>query len=115
MKKHLILGWLICGLSVLSNAGIVTFTDTIRGQGIAANKKIDLQDDRYGYMLANPSTWPNEFTNYNVTDKVTLKFTDALKTYYNANWDFTVNFTLDRWDATGASLTQQTCTLKVSY
>jgi hypothetical protein len=116
MKKILFLS-LAAILFHAAHAGKVIFNQKLEGTAIASAASLETEDDKYAYMTTPPTnaTWSNEFTNYSVTNRISLKHTDALRRYYNFNWSISVPCTLNRWDASGNALTAQTFTLTISY
>lgn len=114
MRKILFTLLVLISPVTVSYAAIETASDVLIGTNIAASNTITVYDPQYTYISGNPS-WSSEFTNYKVTNRVTLRYTDALLNYYSAPWQFSVFFTFDRVDETLNNLTQQTCTLTVNY
>jgi RHS repeat-associated protein len=87
------------------------------GTGIVNAAEVKVEDDRYVYMTTAPgsSTWASEFYNYRVSNSVKLKYNESAKTYYTNGWTVTVPLRLDKWDATGAGMSNETFTLTITY
>jgi hypothetical protein len=62
---------------------------------------LEIRDQRYGYMVSNPSTYSNFFVNKKGYINVVLRFDDAKKKHYSTNWTCTVTYDIKYWDATG--------------
>ncbi|TND09947.1 MAG: YD repeat protein [Bacteroidetes bacterium] len=97
------------------HAGIVTQSIKLTGTNINTSNNLLVQDDKYPYMVANPSAWPSVFTNYAVNNYVTLKNTEADRHYYASPWTIQVDFTLMKWDQAGAAMSNETGTLSITY
>ena len=101
--------------AVVLRAGVTNFTAEYHGTQIANQAVIYLQDDQYPYMFANPGTWPNVFTNYNVINRVRLKYLDSQRKFYSASWTVSVPIEIKTYSTTGSLLATETKTLSIGY
>jgi RHS repeat-associated protein len=84
-----------------------------KGAGISG-ATLTVMDNQYDYMRTHP-TWPNEFTNKGVNDRITLKYTGENKKVYGQPWTISVNFTLKSWDAAGVERPSVSGNLSINY
>lgn len=121
MRKLFILALLLF-THLYCNAGITTVSTRQKGafnsltnpQGIGSTSY--LQDDEYGFMLSNPVTWDDVFTNCDHQNKVTLRYEESARVYYGTPWTLTVQCTLKKWDETGTAISpDEYFTLGIDY
>ena len=93
MKKNIII--LLLFVSAFANAGVTTFKSKYKGTQINNTAStLFVQDDFFNYMVNTP-TWPNEFTNSSVKNRIRFKYTASEKNYIVNNNDWSVTLTFD--------------------
>ena len=113
MKRILSVLIICLTISHVSWAAVSTVVATEKGPAINGTT-LNVQDDKYDYMLTHP-TWPQEFTNKSVKDRITLRYTGESKKMYGQAWTLTVPFTLKSWNQSGTALPDITGSLSVGY
>jgi RHS repeat-associated protein len=75
-----------------------------------------LQDDQYTYMLQNPTTWDDVFTNCNLENRVILRYEESARVYYGTPWSLAVQCTLKKWNSAGSAISpDEYFTLTIDY
>lgn len=104
------------------HAGVTTISGRQKGPYNASTAPLGvggltyIQDDQYAYMLANPTTWDDVFTNCNLENRVILKYEEGARTYFGTPWSLAVQCTLKKWDQTGTAITpDEYFTLTIDY
>lgn len=87
-------------ISTQLSAGIIEYNTYKKGGDLENSTGFSLKDMQYDYMQTVP-TWPNEFTNVSVQNRVILEFTGQEKEYYAAPWVITANFNVNAYDENG--------------
>jgi RHS repeat-associated protein len=107
---------LSAAITVVSNRMKGVYHAQNNPNGLVATKRIFLQDDQYSFMINNPSTWPQSFTNCSVSNRVVLHYEEGARVYYAAPWSMSVSCTLFKWGTNGAAVTpNETFTVTINY
>lgn len=107
---------LSAGVTTVSVRQKGAYDAAINPSGIQTGATSTLFDDQYGFMVNNPSTWSDVFTNCEVKNRVTLRYEESARVYYSTPWTLTVQCTLKKWDAAGvAILPDELIDLEIDY
>ncbi|OFY11305.1 MAG: hypothetical protein A2W94_07175 [Bacteroidetes bacterium GWE2_42_42] len=103
-------------ISVSAFSSTQTLLDGLRGTTLINGAKIQVEDQHYEYMVANPSTYQDYFVNN--SSKVNVRFYyDQSNTlnYYSTSWSCTVTYTLRLYSASGSYYDYTNQQLMVEY
>ncbi len=81
--------------SLTALGGTQTYTGVLIGSNISTTNQIHHQDGEFPTMQSNPSTWWQDFTNYKVTNKISLKWDRSQVDVYDQTFTTTVNLLIE--------------------
>ena len=115
MKLFVLFAVLSISLNVFG--GTEHFSSRISGSEIAVNASFGVVDDKYLDMKDDPSGWSSVFTNYKVSNKITVGLNPSVKQQVTFNGQVAIQVVYEVWNALTLTFDEITVnrTLSIEY